>query len=81
MFAEDVSSIVLRIDMYEAQDACGDGFAAAVERQSVPSLGKFGMRKRRSVDHGFIVSKHHVWSSNGNTEIPKGVNIRNCGDR
>ena len=73
MFAEDVSSIVLRIYMYEAQDACCDGFTTAVERQSVPAFGELGMRKRRGVDHGLIVFKHHVWSSNGDPEIPKCV--------
>jgi hypothetical protein len=73
MLAEDVRGIVLRIYVNKSQDSGCDRFTTAVERQCVPSLDKLGMRKRRSVDHGFIVSKHHVRSSNGNTEVSEGV--------
>ena len=59
VLAYHVGRISLPRDVVEADDSSCDGIPSAVVRQGIVAFVELGMWGRRSVDHRFVVSKHH----------------------
>ena len=72
-FCENISRIFLSTDMMELQHLGSNGFSDSMVAEGIMSFLQSIFRNGGTVNNSQIVSKHHAWAFNRNTQHPQHI--------